>query len=134
MRLSADFQLGREWFAGVQLQTGQSSDSGNQTYSNGFNNDNIFISRAYLGWQNDWLKIVAGKQANPFYTTELVWDPDINPAGFTETISLHKLPIFNGGSKSPWEVSLVAGQLILGDNNEFNNTGDLSSDPWIFNE
>ena len=134
LRLNADIQLGREWFAGVQLQTGQTPDSGNQTFSNGFNNDNIFISRAYLGWQNDWLRIVAGKQPNPFYTTELAWDPDINPTGFTETISLHKLPLFNGGSKSPWEVTLVAGQLIFGDNNEFSNSGDLSSDPWIFNE
>ena len=152
LRLNADIELGREWVAGIQLQTGQTPDSAKQTYSNGFNNDNIFISRAYLGWHNDWLKIVAGKQANPFYTTDLVWDPDITPAGVTETIAFHKMPLFGGSHgpsgdgkdvksvadpvrfASPWEVTLVAGQLIFGDNNEFNNTGDLSSDPWIFQE
>ena len=146
LRLNADVQLGQDWFAGIQLQTGQTSDSANQTYSAGFNNDSIFISRAYLGWQNDFLKIVAGKQANPFYTTDLVWDPDINPAGLTETVALHKLPIFGGSAgpdgksvstppaPSPWEVTLVAGQFIFGDNNEFNSSGDLSSDPWIFEE
>jgi len=130
------------------LQTGQTSDSGNQTYSAGFNNDPIFISRAYFGWQNDWLKVIVGKQANPFYTTDLVWDPDINPAGFTETLSITKL--FGGSAgpsgdgkeskgvapshSNPWDVTLVAGQFIFGDNNEFANTGDLSSDPWIFDE
>jgi len=148
LRLNADVQLGPDWFAGVQLQTGQTSDSGNQTYSAGFNNDPIFISRAYFGWQNDWLKVIVGKQANPFYTTDLVWDPDINPAGFTETLSITKL--FGGSAgpsgdgkeskgvapshSNPWDVTLVAGQFIFGDNNEFANTGDLSSDPWIFDE
>ena len=64
-----------------------------------------------------------------------MWDPDINPAGVTETIAFHKMPLFSAGSGgSPWEVSLVAGQLIFGDNNEFNNKGDLSTDPMIFNE
>ncbi|MDR3404928.1 MAG: putative porin [Chthoniobacter sp.] len=149
LRLNADVQLGQDWFAGVQLQTGQTADSGNQTYSAGFNNDPIFISRAFFGWQNDWLKVIVGKQANPFYTTDLVWDPDINPAGFTETLSITKLfggsagPSGDGkeskggvapGYTSPWEATLVAGQFIFGDNNEFANTGDLSSDPWIFDE
>ena len=147
LRLNADWQLGNDWFAGVQLQTNQANDSGNQTFSNGFNNDSIFISRAFLGWQNDWLKIVAGKQANPFYTTDLVWDPDINPAGLTETVAFHRMPLFGGSAGpegkdgvvtpthvSPWEVTLVAGQFIFGDNNEFNSGGDLSTDPWIFDE
>lgn len=151
LRLNADVQLGQDWFAGVQLQTGQAADAANQTFSNGFDNDSIFISKAFLGWQNDFAKVVFGKQQNPFYTTDLVWDPDINPAGLTETIALHKLPIFGGAAgpdgytkddkgvvvprhPSPWEVTLVAGQFIYGDNNEFNNTGDLSTDPMIFEE
>ena len=62
LRLNADIELGREWFAGLQLQTGQTPDAAKQTFSNGFNNDNIYISRAYLGWHNDWLKVVAKKE------------------------------------------------------------------------
>ncbi len=150
LRLNADVLLGPHLFAGVQLQSAQTSDSGFQGYSSAFNNDGIFISKAFLGWQNDWLKIVAGKQTNPFYTTDLLWDPDINPAGLTETIALHKLPIFGGGAagpsdsgkesvnvpnrSNPWEVTLVAGQFIFGDNGKFNNTGDLGTDPWVFDE
>ena len=35
---------------------------------------------------------------------------------------------------NPWELTLVAGQFIFGDNNEFSNSGDLSTDPMIFDE
>ena len=153
LRLGADVALGDNWFAGFQLQTGSNADSGNQTFSNGFDNDGIFISKAFMGWKNDWASVVIGKQKNPFYSTDLVWDPDINPGGIVETISLNKL--FGGGhagpaggygkdgktvappeihSDSSWELSLVAGQLFYSDNNEFNFGTDLKTDGYLFVE
>ena len=69
-----------------------------QTYSTTFNNDSIYISRAFLGFQGDWLRVVADKQANPLYTTDLLWDPDISPSGLTESIALQRLPFFGGGA------------------------------------
>ena len=153
LRLGADVALGDNWFAGFQLQSGPNSDSGNQTFSNGFDNDGIFISKAFMGWKNDWATVTVGKQKNPFYTTDMVWDPDINPAGIVETISLNKL--FGGGhagptggpgkdgktiadpgvpSESSWELSLVAGQLFYQDNNEFNFGTDLKTDGYLFVE
>ena len=149
LRLNMDVYLGPQWFLGLQLQTGQTSDSGNQTYSGAFTNDNIYISRAFLGYQNDWMKVIGGKQPNPFYTTDLLWDPDINPSGLTEKISLTQLPLFGGSSGSngadgkgvaapsnqnPWDISLIAGQFILGDDSKFAGTGDLANDPWMFEE
>jgi len=154
LRLGADAALGEHWFAGFQLQSGQNADSGNQTFSNGFDNDPLFISKAFFGWKNDWASVVIGKQKNPFYTTDLVWDNDINPAGVTETIAFHKLigrglagP--TGGlskdgtttadapevySDSSWELSLVAGQLFYQDNNEFSFDSDLGTDGYLFVE
>ncbi len=153
LRLGADVALGENWFAGFQLQSGQNADSGNQTFSNGFDNDAIFISKAFFGWKNDWASVVVGKQKNPFYTTDLVWDNDINPAGVVETIAFHKLlgrglagP--SGGyskegpataspevySDSSWELSLVAGQFWYQDNNEFNFGTDLKTDGYLFVE
>ena len=153
LRLGADVALGDNWFAGFQLQTGPNSDSGNQTFSNGFDNDGIFISKAFMGWKKDWASVVIGKQKNPFYSTDLVWDPDINPGGIVETISLNKL--FGGGhagpaggygkdgktvappeihSDSSWELSLVAGQLFYSDNNEFNFGTNLKTDGYLFVE
>lgn len=153
LRLGAEIALGDNWFAGFQLQTGQSADSGNQTFSNGFDNDNIFISRAYFGYKNDWGSITIGKQAQPFYVTDMMWDPDVQPAGVVEKISINKLfghghagPTGSDGkdgktvadpgvpSESSWELSLVTGQLFYADNNEFNFGSDLKTDGYLFIE
>jgi len=91
LRIGADVQLGDQFFAGVTLATGQGADSNNQTYTEGYDNYNIYLDKAFAGWTpNDWLTIVLGKQANPLYTSELLWDPNITPQGVTETFDLTK--------------------------------------------
>ncbi|MEI6350368.1 MAG: putative porin [Verrucomicrobiota bacterium] len=154
LRLNADFKLADNWFGGVQLQTANTSDSGNQTYDGGFQNYNIYISRAFVGWNAaDWLTFIAGKQANPFYTTELVWDPDINPSGLVEQVRFHKLFSVGGQEaegytkdgksiasskavveESPWELTLNAGQFIFDDNNEYLADSDSNTDAYLFVE
>ncbi len=151
LRLNADFQLTDNIFGGVQLQTNNAADSGNQTFGGGFGNYNIYISRAFMGWQAaPWFTGIIGKQANPFYTTDLVWDADINPEGLVERIDFHK--IFTGNSVSgytkdgksvvstssvcletPWELSLIAGQLVYDDNKESAVGTDFHTDAWLFN-
>ena len=154
LRLNADVTLADNFYAGFALESGQPSDSGNQTFENGFDDYNIFIAKAFLGWKpNDWLNVTVGKFKNPFYTTDLVWDPDINPQGAMESIAFHKMAIF-GGSGGPsgdakdgkgfapsevrnepnWELTLVAGQFIFDDNNEFSLDHDLSTDAYLFVE
>ncbi|HEY5753779.1 MAG TPA: putative porin [Chthoniobacterales bacterium] len=92
LRLNADFKFAGDWFAGVGLETGQAADSGNQTIDAGFSDSNIYISKWFLGKNvDDWGTFVIGKQKNPFYTTDLVWDADINPVGLTESVAFHKL-------------------------------------------
>jgi hypothetical protein len=151
LRVNADFKLGETVFGGVELATGHPADSANQTYDEGFDDYNIFISKAYLGWKpNDWFTLLGGKFTNPFYTTDLVWDPDITPNGATEIIAFHKL--FGGGESGgggyskdgkaikevvapelPWELTLVAGQFIYDDNKEFAGPdSDLSTDAYLF--
>ncbi|MEO5741275.1 MAG: putative porin, partial [Vicinamibacterales bacterium] len=136
-------------------ESGQANDSGNQTFENGFDDFAIFIARAYLGWQpNDWLNVTLGKVKNPFYTTDMIWDSDINPQGLVETIAFHKMPWAGGAagptgdflkdgtsfapsevrSLPPWELTLVAGQLFYDDNNEFNLDSDLNTDAYLFVE
>lgn len=158
LRLNADFELSGGVFGGIMLQTSQAADSGNQTMGDssngaaGFGNYNIYISRAFVGWNaTDWFTAIGGKQANPFYTTDLVWAADINPDGFVEKIDLLKL--FNRGSeeavsysadgkkvasvskvkiKNPFQLSLVAGQFVQCDNAEDAVGGDYKSDAWLF--
>jgi len=153
LRLNADVKLKDNWFGGVQLQTARTSDSANQTYDGGFQNYDILISRAFVGWNaTDWMTFVAGKQANPFYTTDLVWDPDINPSGVTETVRFHKLAccgeketvnvspdgkqilsVTRTRLECPWTLTLVGGQFIFDDNQEFNFPG-RNTDAYLFEE
>ncbi|MDB6152704.1 MAG: hypothetical protein JWL90_1157 [Chthoniobacteraceae bacterium] len=154
LRLNAEARLTENFAAGVELQTSQNSDSANQTFENGFNDYGIFISRAYVSWMpTDWLTVVGGKFANPFYTTDLVWDADINPNGLTESVALHKL--FAGASEAgfskdgkgyappikevyPWELTLVAGQFVFDDNLEgggrdnATRDNDQTTDAYLF--
>ena len=133
LRVGADVQLGEHWFGGFGLQTNNASDSANQTFGGVYQNYSIFIDRAFLGWHNDWLMVEGGKFANPFYTTDLVWDPDINPDGFAQSISFHKLfaseseevtgytkdgkqVVSSGVRTAPrWELTLNMGQLVYDD-------------------
>lgn len=45
----------------------------------------IGIGQAYIGWKpTSWMDITVGQMPMPFYTTPMVWDTDINPAGAAE--------------------------------------------------
>ena len=149
LRLNADFKIGENFFGGVELSTGLGSDSANQTFENGFNDYSIFISKAFVGWTpNDWATIVAGKMPNPFYTTDLLWDSDVTPNGFAQSIAFHKMQFWGepgggytkdgkaiapGETAPNWELTLNAGQFIFDDNLESAGPdNDLSTDAWLF--
>ncbi len=133
LRLGADFKLTDQFFGGVQIQTSSAADSGNQTFTGGFSNYDLFLSRAYVGWKPmDGLTFIGGKQANPFYTTDMVWDGDINPTGVVEQVELHKLLSLGEDDSRPWEVTLKAGQFIYHDNDEDKNGTDYKTDAWLF--
>src|SRR5438128_2241689 len=60
----------------------------------------------------------------------MVWDPDINPTGLTETVDIGK-SLF---PDSRFQLQLVAGQFVFFDNNEFNLDHDASTDGYLFVE
>jgi hypothetical protein len=147
LRLDAEFSLGPDWLVGVGLSTSENSSASLQSFDGGFKKYPIFINRAYLAWHNDWLQLQAGKTTNPFYTTDLVWDSDVNPSGLFETIDFGKLlapnepagaGYFKDGKSAapaasrPWDLVLNAGQMYYNDNNEFNFDNDSATDALIF--
>ena len=112
-RLFADYKLKDDFFAGAAVQTALASDSGNTTFSEGFDNYSLYLWRFFIGWhsKDDNLKIIAGKQPNPFYEeTELLWDADISPTGITEQAKYDISPQF--------QIGLIGGQFIFSDNPE----------------
>lgn len=138
-RLFADYKLNDQFFAGVAVQTAIGADSGNTTVSEGFDNYGLYLWRFFVGWKSkdENLKIIAGKQPNPFYEeTELLWDADISPYGLTEQYKVKISPQF--------EIGAIAGQFYYYDNNEnaydngtANGTGKViggnnNSDAYLF--
>jgi hypothetical protein len=156
LRVGADYVFTDNFKGGIELETGTADDSANQTFGNAYGKAAINVGLVYLQWKPvDWLTLTGGKQHNPLYTTDLVWDPDINPEGASEVTSW-TFPI--GGesapvSKDPKDVkslsapvssseeSLTIGltgfQGIYADNSEFNSpivTGQNKTDVWQFVE
>src|SRR3984893_105950 len=157
LRLNADFKLAGNFFGGVQLSTSdnRAADTKNATYTGGYDLYNIYISRAFLGWNPEpGVTFIGGKQANPFYTTDLVYDTDIEPSGLVERIDFDKLFNLTFGEsvaaegkegKAPppapapaagnsLELSLIAGQFIAFDNNENSGNTQLTSDTAQFQQ
>jgi len=99
-RIGLRGDLTDDWFYGLRLDTGTNPRSSWVTFGNNANataggsapygkgGDGIQLGQVYLGWRaRPWLTVQAGKMPNPFFTTPMVWDPDINPEGLSEKIS-----------------------------------------------
>jgi hypothetical protein len=70
--------------AGVRITTGNTSDpvSTNQTLGNTANKYTLVLDRAYLKLRPiDDLAVWGGRMPNPFFSTDLVWDDDLNFEG-----------------------------------------------------
>jgi len=67
---------------------GTSAVPGSAAIAGSDNKEVIYLKRAVLGWHGlDWLTVEAGRVANPLYTTEMVWDKDLNLEGLTEQLN-----------------------------------------------
>lgn len=97
--------------AGFRMTTGNEKDpvSTNETMGDYFNRDSFVFDRAYLKWtykpiDQVWgrmprLSVVGGRFANPWFSTDLVWDSDINFEGLavsyvTDTEQLRPFNMF----------------------------------------
>jgi hypothetical protein len=67
---------------GTRLVTGSANDpvSTNSTFGNGLKKHSVAFDRAYFKYNTyikDW-EFTAGRMANPWFSTDLVWDTDVN--------------------------------------------------------
>ena len=94
MRLRARFgfkaKINEKISTEFRLATGNTENpvSTNQTLGDELNNYTVTFDRAAFIWKSvdidnyPWLDFVAGRFKNPFFSTDLIWDKDINLDGF----------------------------------------------------
>jgi len=102
-----------DWFFGVRLETSASARSTNVTFGGDTSStspggggpfakgdDGVFIGQAYGGYKGfPGFTFTGGRMPNPFVTTRMVWDDDINPEGLAEQWK-HTFTI-GGGAAEP---------------------------------
>ena len=93
LRLGVNATILNDLDAGIRLATGSagSAVSTNLTMDNDFGSYEVVLDRAYLKrTQRDvdgypWLTAWGGRMPNPFFSTELLWDSDLNLDGAAAT-------------------------------------------------
>jgi len=79
----------------------------------------IGIGQVYLGWRPvEWADVTVGKMPNPFYTTPMTWDTDLNPEGAAERFKY---------TLGPADLSATFGQFI------YQDTSPASASSGYFN-
>jgi hypothetical protein len=98
LRIGLRGTLMDDWFFGLRLETSASARSTNVTFADDTStsspggggpfakgSDGIFVGQAYGGYKGfPGFTFTGGRMPNPFVTTSMVWDEDINPEGLAE--------------------------------------------------
>ncbi len=81
LRLGISAKVADGVTAGVRIASGNNNSpvSTNQTLGTGMAKNALWLDRAYVKLApRDWLSASAGRIPNPFFSTDLVWDDDLN--------------------------------------------------------
>ncbi|ATE60501.1 putative porin [Thauera sinica] len=108
-RLGLTAQVADTVSAGVRLATGNTNDrvSTNQTLGQNFNKYSFVVDRAFIRYDPvEWLTVSGGRIANPWLSTDLIWDEDLNFEGLAATLK----PSLDSGRLRPF---LTAGWFPL---------------------
>lgn len=94
LRFNADARLNDDVSGGFSLSTGDLNDpiSTNQTANQFYTRKPFNLDRAFINYRPHYLKpltLTGGKFSYPWYSTELVWDKDLNPEGLAQTLTFN---------------------------------------------
>lgn len=121
LRFNALAKFSDELTGGLTVASGDEIDpiSTNQTLTGFFQRKPIGIDRAFLEYKPKWFKpltLTGGKFAYTWYRTELTWDNDLNPEGFSQALSWDfKNPVFK-------KLGLVAFELPFRETGNFDDS------------
>lgn len=120
IRIGAKVKVNEQVEGEIKIATGNETDpvSTNDTLGDTFNKDTASFDLGYIRWKpfaesTLWTGDVAltlGRMENPFLSTDLVWDKDVNPEGGAVNLMIPLGPRFKGhlaaGAFSIQEVEL----------------------------
>ena len=87
---------------------GADSTSTNQSFDDAFENKDFWIDRIYATYKPSFLpglELGGGKFKNPFVSTDIVWDSDVNPEGAYEK--------YTCSSWKSFQPFLILGQMVI---------------------
>ncbi len=120
-----------DWLsAGISMTTGSQNDplSPNQTLGANSAKYNFGLDRAYLKAEiKPWLNVVGGRFANPWLSTDLVWDPDLAFDGVATSLT----PKINDN----WSTFITVGAFPLEQTEVNANSGkpdNKAKSKWIY--
>jgi hypothetical protein len=119
LRLGLRGTLADDFFFGLRLETSTNPRSTNVTIGDdagpfGRTSDAIGVGQAYIGYSGfREIRLTAGKMANPFVNTLMVWDADINPEGLAEQWKHTYNLSFGGGAGPAVETSSKDGKSVV---------------------
>jgi len=99
LRVGVEGKLGEDFIGGIYVASGANVNgaasladpiSTNETFTNFFERKAVGFDRGYIIYQPQaakWIKLTGGKFAYDWEHTDLTFDPDLNPEGFTEKFS-----------------------------------------------
>lgn len=126
-RLGLSARLTESVSAGVRISTGNTSDpvSTNQTLGTTANKYSLVLDRAFIrGEPWDWLNLSGGRIPNPFFSTDLVWDDDLNFEGVAAT--------FNPWAKAEGRVKPFATLGAFPLQEVETSSTNLAKDKWLY--
>ncbi len=124
-RLGAKFKLADWLDGGIRMTTGKATDpvSPNQTFESEDSKYSFALDRAYLRMTpTSWATVSGGRIENPWFSTDLVWDPDLAFDGVAAS--------FKPKLSDNWSLFGTLGAFSL-DEQQSSET-NKSKDKWLF--
>lgn len=133
-RVGIKAHLSDQWEAGVRLATGSDDNpvSTTDTLGNSMGKKHFWLDQAYLRYRpTNWATITAGRAANPFDSTDLLWSNDLNfdgiSAAFNKPLSGRPVTLFGGLGAYALEYSNASRPWSSDD-----NMAGQSENKWLF--
>ncbi len=128
-RLGIDIKVAPHWDAGFRFTTGKANNpvSGDLTLSNNMSGAEVYLSRAFIAYHSTekQIQFYAGKFANPWLSTDLVWDEDLSFGG----VALSYAPmreLNEKGQSTGFDPFITLGAFPLDEISDSNN------DKWLY--